>query len=109
MDKRLILAVAGSGKTTELINKIDFNDRTIIITYTENNYNNIKNKIIKKYKEVPKNVRIYTYFSFLYKFCFAPLKKNLYVRGMEYNQIKNLYASSKNLDYYMSAIKIYYL
>ncbi len=102
MDKRLILAVAGSGKTTELINKIDFNDRTIIITYTENNYNNIKNKIINKYKEVPKNVRIYTYFSFLYKFCFAPLKKNLYVRGMEYNHIKNLYASSKNLDYYMN-------
>ena len=102
MDKRLVLAVAGSGKTTEIIKKINFNDRTIIVTYTDNNYNNIKNKIIKKYKEIPPNVRIYTYFSFLYKFCFAPLKRNLYVKGLEYNQINNRFALSKNLDYYMN-------
>ena len=40
MDKKLVLAVAGSGKTTEIINKVNYDDKTIIITYTENNYNN---------------------------------------------------------------------
>jgi DNA helicase-2/ATP-dependent DNA helicase PcrA len=89
MDKKLVLAVAGSGKTTEIINKVNYDDKTIIITYTENNYNNIRNKIIKKFNEIPPNMRIYTYFSFLYKFCFLPLKKNLNVKGIDYNTIKN--------------------
>ena len=48
MDKTLILAVAGAGKTTEIINNIKKDDKTLIITYTENNYNILKNNIIKK-------------------------------------------------------------
>lgn len=67
---------------------MNYDDKTIIITYTENNYNNIRNKIIKKFNEIPPNMRIYTYFSFLYKFCFLPLKKNLNVKGIDYNTIK---------------------
>lgn len=102
MDKKLVLAVAGSGKTTEIIDKIKHNDKAIIITYTENNFTNIKNKIIKKFNEIPPSIRVYTYFSFLYKFCFAPLKKNLYVKGIDYDPITNLFLSSKNLNYYMN-------
>ncbi len=102
MDKKLILAVAGSGKTTEIINKINFNDKTIIVTYTDNNYNNIKDRIIKKFKNIPPNIRIYTYFTFLYKFCFAPIKKNLETKGIEYTQIRNRYLSANNLNYYMN-------
>lgn len=101
MDKKLVLAVAGSGKTTEIIDKINYNDRTIIITYTDNNFNNIRNKIIKKFNEIPPNVRIYTYFTFLYNFCFAPLKKDVYVRGLDFNQVKNHFLQSRKLSYYM--------
>lgn len=79
MDKRIVLAVAGSGKTTEIINKINYNDKSLIVTYTENNYNNIKKKILEKFNEIPSNIRIYTYFTFLYSFCFLPLKENLEV------------------------------
>ena len=32
MDKTLILAVAGAGKTTEIINNIKKDDKTLIIT-----------------------------------------------------------------------------
>lgn len=102
MDKKLVLAVAGSGKTTEIINKVNYDDKTIIITYTDNNFNNIKNRIIKKFNEIPPNIRIYTYFTFLYNFCFAPLKNNLYVRGIDFNPITNFFLNSRYLSYFMN-------
>ena len=37
MDRRIILAVAGSGKTTFLINSLNLDRRFLIVTYTENN------------------------------------------------------------------------
>lgn len=70
MDKTLILAVAGAGKTTEIINNIKKDDKTLIITYTENNYNILKNNIIKKFKGIPDNKKFihtllfYTDFAF---------------------------------------------
>ena len=102
MDKKLVLAVAGSGKTTEIINRININDKAIIVTYTDNNYKSIKDRIIRKFNDIPPNIRIYTYFTFLYKFCFAPIKKNLDTKGIEYNQVKNRYLSSNNISYYMN-------
>ena len=62
MDKTLILAVAGAGKTTEIINNIKKDDKTLIITYTENNYNILKNNIIKKFKSIPDNIKTYNMF-----------------------------------------------
>ena len=41
MDKRVIFAVAGSGKTTYIVNNLFPEKRSLIITYTKNNYNNI--------------------------------------------------------------------
>ena len=42
MDKKLMLAVAGAGKTTYIINKVCTEYRNVlIITYTDANYNNI--------------------------------------------------------------------
>lgn len=102
MDKRIVLAVAGAGKTTEIIEKVNYDDKTLIITYTESNYNNIKKRIINKFKEIPSNIRIYTYFTFLYKFCFSPLKKDVYTKGIEYNPVKNRFLSSNCLEYYMN-------
>lgn len=102
MDKKIILSVAGSGKTTEIINNINYNDKTLIITYTENNYKNIKTKVIEKFNEVPRNIKIYKYFSFLYQFCFMPLKKGLYVKGIDFNQVNNRFLTSTKLNYYMN-------
>ena len=105
MDKKLVLAVAGSGKTTEIINKVNYDDKTIIITYTENNYNNIRNKIIKKYNEIPPNVRIYTYFSFLYRFCFLPLKKNLDVKSIVLGPTTSIMYKINNIYRFQCIIK----
>lgn len=101
MDKRLILAVAGAGKTTEIINNIKKDDKTLIITYTENNCKILKNDIIKKFKGIPDNIKIYTYFTFLYRFCFLPLKKGFKVQGLDYNR-NNLPKGikAKDINYY---------
>lgn len=44
MDKRIIFAVAGAGKTTTIINKLSLEEDSLIITYTENNFKNLKKK-----------------------------------------------------------------
>ncbi len=66
-NNKLIIAAAGSGKTTYLINAaMQFKDeRVLITTYTEANEEEIKKKFIKKYKSVPSFIKIQTWFSFL--------------------------------------------
>jgi len=71
-DKRLIHAVAGSGKTTKIIESINPNNRNLIITYTENNQNNIREKLIAKFGHIPENTSVFGVFEFLYNpFCTA--------------------------------------
>jgi len=73
MDKTIIFAVAGSGKTTEIINRITLEKRCLIITYTNNNVSILRNGIIKKFGYFPENIKLFSYFTFLYSFCFNPL------------------------------------
>ena len=64
---RLIIAAAGSGKTTFLVNEALKNtkERVLITTYTEANEAEIRNKIIQKKKCIPSNITVQTWFSFL--------------------------------------------
>ena len=96
MDKQVILSVAGSGKTSFIINNLDEKKRVIIISYTIGNIENIKTKVIEKFGYIPKNIVIYTYFSFLYSFCFKPLFSREYelnfnknIKGITYKQNPN--------------------
>lgn len=73
MDKRVIFAVAGSGKTSHIINSIEIDSRVLLITYTDNNLANLKSRVIKKFGKIPSGVKIYSYFTFLYKFCVKPI------------------------------------
>lgn len=108
MDKKLILAVAGAGKTTLLLNKLNENDRFLIITYTKSNYEDIKRKIVNKFSYIPNNIKIYTYFVFLYNFCFKPFEINLYpnknikTKGMEFKRITDNKFKETKIAYYMN-------
>jgi DNA helicase-2/ATP-dependent DNA helicase PcrA len=85
MDKRVILAVAGSGKTSRLVASLDEEQRFLVITYTELNYDNLRRKIIQRFGYFPANVTLYTYFRFLHGFCYRPFlrsKKN--TKGMTF-------------------------
>jgi len=72
MDKRVIFAVAGAGKTTHIINSLSRDKRALIVTYTENNYNHLRQCVLKKFGESPENITVVTYFTFLYSFCYKP-------------------------------------
>jgi len=72
VDKRLILAVAGSGKTKFLIDRLNLEERFIIITYTNTSTNLIKSRIVKKFGHHPRNIKAQTYFEFLYGYCIKP-------------------------------------
>ena len=68
MDKRVIFSVAGSGKTTYIVDSLSKNKRSLIVTYTQGNYQNLCQKISKKFGLWPDNVFVMTYFKFLYNF-----------------------------------------
>lgn len=79
MDKSVIFAVAGSGKTTHLISTLDETRRFLLVTYTEANHDNLRTKVIERFGYLPTNITIYTYFRFLHSFCYRPFlrsKKN---------------------------------
>ncbi|EMK6695344.1 AAA family ATPase, partial [Vibrio cholerae] len=87
MDKRVVLAVAGSGKTQHIIDKLDINSRALIVTYTVNNTTNLKKRILNKFGVMPKGVRVYTYFSFLLSFCVRPIVGNdMKIKGINYSE-----------------------
>lgn len=75
-NRKLILSVAGSGKTTYIINSLKLEKRALIITYTENNYSNLRQKVIEKFGYLPDEIEVMTYFGFLYSFCYRPFLYN---------------------------------
>lgn len=84
---RLIVSVAGSGKTTYLINealKIK-NGRVLITTYTEANEKEIRRKFIEINNIIPANVTIQTWFSFLIQHGVKPYQGAIFdgvIKGM---------------------------
>ncbi|MBS1683977.1 MAG: UvrD-helicase domain-containing protein [Bacteroidetes bacterium] len=77
---KLIVASAGSGKTTHLINETLANkaSKILITTFTEANEAGIQEKFIKKNRCVPSNVKIQTWFSFLLDHGVKPYQSYLY-------------------------------
>ena len=100
MDKRVIFAVAGSGKTTYIIDQIDEFSKSLIITFTNNNYDNLRKKIIKKFGYLPSTIKILTYFTFLHSFCYKPyLLFKYHTKGIEYKLAPNIYAKGRQKYY----------
>tara|TARA_B100001105_G_scaffold131324_1_gene105154 strand:- start:1159 stop:2190 length:1032 start_codon:yes stop_codon:yes gene_type:complete len=86
MDKGVVFAVAGSGKTTSLIASLDEARRFLLVTYTEANHDNLRAKVIERFGYVPSNIAIHTYFSFLHSFCYRPfLRSSKGTRGITFS------------------------
>jgi superfamily I DNA/RNA helicase len=79
-NNKLIIAAAGSGKTTHIVNealKIK-NEQVLITTYTEANEAEIRKKIAKKNKCIPENITVQTWFSFLLQHGARPYQGGLF-------------------------------
>lgn len=78
-DNTLIIAAAGSGKTTFLVNKAlqIKSERVLITTYTETNEAEIKKNLIGKKGYIPGNIKVQTWFSFLLQHGVRPFQSAL--------------------------------
>jgi len=77
---KLIIAAAGSGKTTFLVKealKIN-NEKVLITTYTQANEAEIRKKIIEINQFIPENLTIQTWFSFLLQHGARPFQGSIF-------------------------------
>lgn len=86
-NNKLIVAAAGSGKTTFLIDEAlkQQHAKILITTYTEANETEIRKKIIEKNKYIPENIIVQTWFSFLLEHGAKPYQGALFnkdIKGM---------------------------
>lgn len=70
--KKAVFAVAGSGKTTMLVDSLSHDKRTLLLTYTDANADQLYNAIVKKFGCLPGNIMVSTWFSFLLNFLIKP-------------------------------------
>ena len=78
-NNKLIIAAAGSGKTTHLVKHAleDSSKRVLITTYTEANEAEIKQAIIRLRGYIPANITIQTWFTFLLQHGVRPFQSAL--------------------------------
>jgi len=85
VDKSVIFAVAGSGKTQKIIDQLNEEKRFLIVTYTETNRDNLRERILGRFRYFPANISLYTYFTFLHAFCYLPFLLNVKrTKGMSF-------------------------
>jgi superfamily I DNA/RNA helicase len=104
---KLIVAAAGAGKTTFLVNealKIK-NERVLITTYTQANEAEIKKKIIEINRCIPSNVIVQTWFSFLLQHGVRPFQGGLFEKEITGLILVN---TQSGLKYYSKGKPIYY-
>jgi DNA helicase-2/ATP-dependent DNA helicase PcrA len=96
----MVIASAGSGKTTFLVDKaLSRPDKKIaILTYTNNNINEIKKKFYKKHGGIPKGVDVATWFSFLLHECARPYQQSVYRK----QRVKTIHFPKGRSPYWMN-------
>lgn len=80
MRNLVYIAAAGSGKTTTLVRKacaLPSSEYVLILTYTDSNEKEIKNKFYQEKGYVPQNVAIQSWFSFLVQHLIKPYQNYL--------------------------------
>ena len=77
MDKQIILAVAGAGKTYHICHSIDPTKKNLILAYTHENIHNIENELRDAYKSVPELTTVMTFDSFVYRHLICPYEPSI--------------------------------
>jgi len=74
MAGKIVLAVAGAGKTYYICNNLDENKRNLILAFTHENIHNIYDNLNKIYGCIPHNTIICTFDSFVYNQIILPFE-----------------------------------
>lgn len=84
-DNIALIAAAGSGKTTYIVDEVTKNtaDKILLVTYTIENTRKLKKDIETKVGIVPSNVEIMTWYSFLLHHCIRPFRSVAYGKRIE--------------------------
>lgn len=116
-NNKLIIASAGSGKTTFLVNEALKNkaSNVLISTYTQANEEEIRRKFIKINGCVPGNITIQTWFSFLIQHGVKPFQGSMGIPDFDFkgllliNDQSAKYIKEQNVlqHYFSSSGKIY--
>lgn len=114
---KLIIAAAGSGKTTFLVDEaLTRKDaRILITTYTQANEEEIRRKFIQKNKCIPQNVTVQTWFTFLLQHGVRPFQGQMGLQDfvcsglLLVNDQSARYAKEKDVrnHYFAKSQKIY--
>ena len=93
MAKKVILAVAGAGKTYHICHGIDPNKRNLILAFTHENIHNIQRELCDAYGCVPELTTVSTFDAFVYHQLVLPYEPRVVSRVMR----KIDYGSGRNL------------
>lgn len=114
-DNIALIAAAGSGKTTYIVDEVTKNttDKILLVTYTIANTRKLKKDIEAKVGVVPSNVEIMTWHSFLLQHCIRPFRSVAYGKRIERidfeTQITNRKIPEKNTKaFYFSCYNALY-
>lgn len=77
MAKRVILAVAGAGKTYHICHEIDPTKRNLILAFTHENIHNIQKELCDAHKCVPELTTVSTFDSFVYHQLVLPYEPSI--------------------------------
>jgi len=90
-DNVIVLASAGSGKTTDIVNQACANGgRTALVTYTINGRNELLDKAYESRGAVPPHVAMLTWYTFVLTHLIRPYQNHLYeprIIGINFNQM----------------------
>ncbi|ASZ09218.1 ATP-dependent helicase [Mesoplasma chauliocola] len=116
MNNKILIAAAGSGKTTWVVKEaLDSSKKILITTFTEKN----NEEIIKKVKElnngiIPKNIKVQSWYSFLIEHGVKPYQGkmlNKQIKGyvLKSKDSKNRYSKENAEFFYLTKDKRMYL
>lgn len=112
---RIVVASAGSGKTTAIIDQAcaATGSRSALVTYTTNNTSGIETLVYRKIGHVPPNLTISTWYSFLLRHLVRPYQRALHREPVKrlhfHNGISARYSKQDNIaeHYFDRAGRIY--
>lgn len=91
MGKRVILAVAGAGKTYHICHNINPDKKNLILAFTHENIYNITKELTKSFGSIPAKTTICTFHSFVYRLLIRPYEPTIFdVYGEQFKNTRGV-------------------